>query len=413
MHKIDLNPNVATNFRNTINDYINLSMEHEYKRKNRKMEKSWNSICSIMDRIDDLVIYLNKKILNDGTWKNCAFDFFEFIEQAGVLVSCIEDAFKIYNVNFKKHNTIFKSKKLNPNITTKKDACELDDSYFMYIRSLSTVHPSDTSHHREFQEADFEVSPYVVWNGGIFALNNHGVDLVLVSYNNETSDFLTNKGIIIKEIFNYIKYKYYSLNHLSKEITNYYENIIATFRHSKIKKPSDFNDYLLYLKNLKKETLNRNPDMEYEIQECIDIFSLNMTNANNNAKFIKYKNALKYSIQAFHRQLQNMDFDCISPFDRVICELLLGRIYYKDNDYHYPLSKILYLKEKTGDKTFGLSMYKHLLNVFSKYVDVSEEDLHKLSYYELYVLSQVALYFHALDFDNIINRFIPNDENYR
>lgn len=413
MYKIKLNPDVATHFRNTINEYVDLSMKHEYKHKNKKLENSWNSICSIMDRIDDLVIYLNQKILNDGTWNRCAFDFFEFIEQAGVLINCIDDAFRIHNVTFKKHNTIFKSKKINPKIKIKKNDCELDDSYFMYIRSLSTVHPSDTSHHREFQEADFEVSPYVVWNGGIFALNNHGVDLVLVSYNNETSEFLINKGIIIKEIFNYIKYKYYSLNHLSKEITKYYEKIIATYRHLKIKKPSDFNNYSLYLNNLKDEVLKRNPDMEYEIQECIDIFSLNITNANNNAKFTKYKNALKYAIQAFHRQLQNMDFDCISPFDKVIGELLLGRIYYKDNDYHYPLSKILYLKEKTVDKVLGLSMYNCLLNLFAKYVEVSEEDLHKLSYNELYVLSQIALYFHALDFDSIINRFIPNNENYR
>lgn len=414
MYKIDLNPEVAVNFRNTINEYLNFSIVHEYKHKRiNKLENSWNSICSIMDRIDDLVIYLNQKTLNDGTWKRCAFDFFEFIEQAGVLIGCIEDAFKIYNMSFKNHNTIFRSKKINPNIITKKDVCKLDDSYFMYIRSLSTVHPSDTSHHREFQEADFEVSPYVVWNEGIFTLNNHGVDLVLVSYNNETSEFLINKGIIIKEIFNYIKYKYYSLNHLSKEITKYYESIIATYRHSKIKKLSDFNNYSLYLNNLKAEALKRNPDMEYEIQECIDIFSLNITNVNNSTKFIKYKNALKYAIQSFHRQLQNMDFDCISPFDRVIGELLLGRIYYKDNDYHYPLSKILYLKEKTGDKVFGLSMYKCLLNVFAKYVEVSEDDLYQLDYYELYVLSQIALYFHALDYDNDISRYIPNQDVYR
>ena len=413
MYKINLNPNVATHFRNTINEYVDLSMKHEYMHNNKKIENSWNSICSIMDRIDDLVIYLNQKILNDGTWNRCAFDFFEFIEQAGVLVSCIDDAFKIYNVSFKKHNTIFKSKKINPKIKTKKNDCELDDSYFMYIRSLSSVHPSDTSHHREFQEADFEVSPYVMWNGGIIALNNYGVDLVIVSYNNETFEFLTNKGIIINEVFNYIKYKYYSLIQLYKEITKYYENIIATFRSSKIKKPLDFCDYSSYLNNLKDEALKRNPDMEYEIQECIDIFNLNLTNINNNAKFEKYKKALKYAIQAFHKQLQNMDYDCISPFDRMISELLLGRIYYKDKDYHYPLSKILYLKEKAGDKTFGLIMYKDLLNVFEKYVEVTEEDLHRLCYHELYVLSQVALYFHALDFDSIINRFIPNKKDYR
>lgn len=257
--------------------------------------------------------------------------------------------------------------KLNPKVSIKKSKCELDDSYFMYIRSLSSVHPSDTSHHKEFQEADFEVSPYVMWNEGVLALNNQNVDLVLVSYNNETSEFLTNKGVIINEILNYIKYKYYSLNYLSKKISNYYKKIISDFRLSKIKKISDFQDYVMYLKNLKDESLKRNPDMECEIQEFIDIFSLKITSINNVMKFDKYKNALKYAIQSFHRKLQNMDFNCKSPFDRLIGKLLLGKIYFKDENYHYSLSKILYLKESNGNREFGLSMYRCLLNVFEKY----------------------------------------------
>ena len=58
-------------------------------------------------------------------------------------------------------------------------------------------------------------------------------------------------------------------------------------------------------------------------------------------------------------------------------------------------------------------MYKLLLGVFEKYISVTEEDLHKLDYYELYVLSQIALYFHALEFDNIINELIPDTDYYR
>ena len=413
MHKIYLDQKVATHFRNTINEYDNFSISHQYMYKDKREENSWNSICAIMDRIDDLVDYLNQKEMDTGIWRSCAFDFFEFIEQAGVLVSCIDDAFEIYDVKHPKHNIIFKSKKINPNIKTKKDEYKLDDEYFKYIRSLSSVHPSDTSHHKEFQEAFFEVSPYVVWNHGTFTLNNKDCDLVLVTYNNETPEFLTNKGIIITEIFNYIKYKYYSLNYLSKKVSVYYNKLISNFRNQKIKKPSEFANYLDYLLNLKQEVLSRNPNIECEVQELIDIFNLKITNADNNLKFEKFKNALIYATKSYHRQLQNMDFNCISPFDRLINEILVGNIYYKDNNYHYPLSKILYLKQTTGEKSWGLSMYKLLLGVFEKYISVTEEDLHKLDYYELYVLSQIALYFHALEFDNIINELIPDTDYYR
>ena len=36
MYKINLNPNVATHFRNTINEYVDLSMKHEYMHNNKK-----------------------------------------------------------------------------------------------------------------------------------------------------------------------------------------------------------------------------------------------------------------------------------------------------------------------------------------------------------------------------------------
>ena len=413
MYKIYLDEDVATRFRKTVNDYINLSINQKYKTKNISETNAWNTICSIMDRIEDLAFYLNQKELNNGNWRRCAFDFFEFIEQAGVLVGCIDGIFEIYDVKFEKHNTIFKSKKINSNVKCDKDDCELDDAYFQYIRSLSSVHPSNTTRYKVFQEAVFEVSPYAMWNGNALALTNPNADLVIVSYNNETSDFLINKAIVISEIFNYIKYKYYSLNYLSKKISLNYEKIIANLRTEKIKKPSEFNNYNLYLDNLKLEVLKRNSDMECDIQEIIGIFNLKITNTNNHIKFEKYKKTLKYALHLFHRQLQNMDFNCISQFDRLLRELLLGNIYFKDDNYHYPLSKIVYLKEDSGDKSWGLVQYKALLKVFEQYVDISINDLYVLSYHELYVLAQIALYFHALEFDNIISRMIPNTDDYR
>ena len=101
MFNIYLNPIVGHNFRNVVNVFIDLSLKHKFYRKKqpKKLVNSWNSMCTIMDRIDDLVLYLNQKVLNNGTWERCAFDFFEFIEQAGVLIECIDYAFSIYNTS--------------------------------------------------------------------------------------------------------------------------------------------------------------------------------------------------------------------------------------------------------------------------------------------------------------------------
>lgn len=418
MHKIYLNDNVIRNFRNTINDYIDFSLLKKYKNN----DNAWNSICALMDRIEDIVIYLNEKELNTGKWNRCAFDFFEFIEQAGVLIECIDELYRIYDIKPSRAKTIFKHKEINEKylLKLKKDnkiAKVEDSNYFEYIRSLSSVHPGKTDRHKEFQFANFEVSPYVVWNGGIYALDPRcNGEIILVTYNNETDQMLINKSIYIKEIFNFIKYKYYSINYLTKYVKKYYLDEIKTLRDTPIRKRNDLKNNLEYLNNLVNESKKRCPNITDEIQEVIDIFNQKITREENINKYNKYCNALLYSMKGIHRQLQNMDFKCESPIDNLLFKLLVGEIHLKNNakmNYSYPLQKILDLKLESGDKEFALIQYKTLLPFFNKYIKVTEEDLYQLSYEELYVLSQIAIYLHELEYNDIVNFCIPNDEEFR
>lgn len=418
MHKIYLNDNVIRNFRNTINVYIDFSLLKKYKNN----DNAWNSICALMDRIEDIVIYLNEKELNTGKWNRCAFDFFEFIEQAGVLIECIDELYKIYDIKPSRTKTIFKHKEINEKYLSKlkeenKTAKVGDSKYFEYIRSLSSVHPGKTDRHKAFQFANFEVSPYVVWNGGIYALDPRcNGEIILVTYNNETDQMLINKSIYIKEIFNFIKYKYYSINYLTKSVKKYYLNEIKTLRTTPIKKRKDLKNSLEYLNNLANESKKRCPNITDEIQEVIDIFNQQITRKENINKYNKYCNALLYSMKGIHRQLQNMDFKCESPIDNLLFKLLVGEIHLKNNakmNYTNPLQKILELKLESGDKEFALIQYKTLLPFFNKYIKVTEEDLYQLSYEELYVLSQISIYLHELEYNDIVNFCIPNDEEFR
>lgn len=418
MQKIYLNDNVIRNFRNTINDYIDFSLLKKYKNN----DNAWNSICALMDRIEDIVIYLNEKELNTGKWNRCAFDFFEFIEQAGVLIECIDELYKIYDIKPSRTKTIFKHKEINEKylLKLKKDnkiAKVGDSNYFEYIRSLSSVHPGKTDRHKEFQFANFEVSPYVVWNGGIYALDPRcNGEIILVTYNNETDQMLINKSIYIKEIFNFIKYKYYSINYLTKYVKKYYLDEIKTLRDTPIRKRKDLKNNLEYLNNLVNESKKRCPNITDEIEEVIDIFNQQITREENINKYNKYCNALLYSMKGIHRQLQNMDFKCESPIDNLLFKLLVGEIHLKNNakmNYSYPLQKILDLKFESGDKEFALIQYKTLLPFFNKYIKVTEEDLYQLSYEELYVLSQIAIYLHELEYNDIVDFCIPNDEEFR
>lgn len=418
MYKISLNPEINSNFRSIVNDYIDFSIVKKYKNN----DDAWNSICAIMDRIDDIVVYLNQKELDNGSWNRCAFDFFEFIEQAGVLVECIDELYKIYDIEQPKYNLIFKNKIINYKYLSeakkKNKTIKIGDSdYFKYIRSLSTIHPSKTDRHKEFQNADFEVSPYVVWNKGIFTIDPRcNGELVVVSYNNNTDELLTNKPISIQEIFNYIKYKYYSLNYLIKKVKLYYKEQVKGLRNKPIKKPGSFSEYNDYLTELLKECKIRFPDLEDNIKEVIDVFNLKISNKENQMKYNKYCEALKIGIKAIHRQLQNMDFKCESPIDNLMWELLVGKIYKKNTmemNYSYPLSKIIELKSGYGDKHYAIMMYKELLPFFNNYITVTKNDLSTLSYNELYILSQIAIYLHELENDGLINKYISKTEIFR
>ncbi len=170
------------------------------------------------------------------------------------------------------------------------------------------------------------------------------------------------------------------------------------------------------MNNLVNESKKRCPNITDEIEEVIDIFNQQITREENINKYNKYCNALLYSMKGIHRQLQNMDFKCESPIDNLLFKLLVGEIHLKNNakmNYSYPLQKILDLKLESGDKEFALIQYKTLLPFFNKYIKVTEEDLYQLSYEELYVLSQIAIYLHELEYNDIVDFCIPNDEEFR
>lgn len=122
-------------------------------------------------------------------------------------------------------------------------------------------------------------------------------------------------------------------------------------------------------------------------------------------------------MKTIHRQLQNMDFKGNSLSDNLLSNLLFGKIYIKNQDgssYSYYQSKILYLKDNNLDeKYYAFICFKELISVFSRYIDISEDKLNEYTANELYILSQIATYFHELENKGLINMIIPNTDIYR
>ena len=83
----DIEP--SRRLRDAVNDKQNLSIEKESTLKDIGGYLAWDRICAIMDRIDDIITHLNS--LELGNDKNrSAFDFYEFVSCAAVLIDCME-----------------------------------------------------------------------------------------------------------------------------------------------------------------------------------------------------------------------------------------------------------------------------------------------------------------------------------
>lgn len=413
MFKIKLDEELAITLRNQINEHQDISLKVTYQNKN-----AWNSICSILDRIDDIVIYLNQLELNTGKWDRCAFDFFEFINQSEVLIECISKLAEIYKVNIYDENAHFFNHKYINNKIKKEyeekgilEIKETDLNYFKYLRSLSSIHPIDTTRHQIYMSDTLEVSPYVIWNNKHIYEKEQG-DLIIVAYS-EIEDF---KHIFIKidEVFNFVTYSYNLINKIVHAIKEYNSQVIISLKNRPIKNIVDFENYNDYLNNLIKESEERCPSLTSEIIEAKEIIRISMTDKRNELLYQKYCNAIKYAIETIHNNLQSMKFNFSNDKDNLIFDLLTPTNTYTERDYHYQLEKINYLKGDYGDPYWGKKMLRILLPILRKYVVITDEDFdYNIFDYELYVLSRVALYFNALDNDSLINKLIPNNKKYR
>lgn len=101
--KINMDLTIINKLRNKINENQHISMNKEFNKKIGKENKefnSWDIVCAIMDRIQDTCEYLNNLELDAGKYSRSAFDFINFINNAMVVIDCVDELAKVYNVSF-------------------------------------------------------------------------------------------------------------------------------------------------------------------------------------------------------------------------------------------------------------------------------------------------------------------------
>ncbi len=411
--KINIDTSVLERLRDKINEQQNISYNKEYGKY-----RAWDKICAIMDRLDDTVDYLNKLELNTGKYNRSAFDFYDFMNNASVIIDCITQLAKIFDIQDEEIKT-------STDIFNKpgKDGKGSDKKYFEYLRSLCSVHPIETSRHKMYQDNDFECSPYVVWNDkSIF--HNCDSDIYAVVYTSKDGAPFKRIPIYIDEIFKYINRRVDFIETIITHIDKYQQDIIESYRSDKIKGEKEFNNYTDYLRNLNKEVEKRyGKDTFYNFDCIIKLFELELSNSENKEKMELYLNALKYSIQFEHNSIQHMSCDgfenngLLYPEKNIqtslLYELELPNSGSEDRrKYGYQIEKISYLGYDSChsyDRDWAYTQLKVIMPFLERYVTFENVQ----SDFEYYALVKLALYLECLDNDCLINRNIPNDLKYR
>ncbi len=412
---------ILEKLRDTINHEQHISIVKKFKyskdRKSKVKEYyAWDKMCAIMDRLDDTIEYLNNLKLNTGKYKRSAFDFYDFMNNASVVIDCVKELTSIFEVDDSQV-------KLSSNVFNKlgNDGHGTDEKYFEYLRSLCSVHPIETSRHKRYQENTFECSPYVMWvDSSIWC--NEDCDLHAVVYTNKENDWGKRIPIYLSQIFKYVEIRVEFILEIINSIESYHNQTIEKLKNTPIKKEEEFGSYIDYLKNLDNETKERFGDTIYPFDYVIKLFELKVSNIENEEKMELYINAFKYAIGFEHNKLQNMNSE---GFDNTGIKYLEKNIetslYYELNSlssgseeqikYNYNLSKIHYLNDNPGysDKGYVYMLLKQAEGFLGKYVSFEEAR----GDFEHYALVQLALYLECLENKCSLNRNIPNELKYR
>lgn len=412
MFKIELDTEILRKLRNKINEQKNISYNKMYGKY-----RAWDKICAIMNRLDDTVEYLNTIELNTGKYKRSAFDFFDFMNNASVVIDCVKELSKIFEVSdseIKNSTNIFNKVGSDGNGT--------DEKYFEYLRSLCSVHPVETSRHKRYQDNDFECSPYVLWNNSL-RLFNDDCDIYAIVYTSKDNESFKRVGIYIEQVFKYVEIRVNFIEKIIDYIDTYQKDMILKLKKQHIKNDTEFNSYIEYLTNLDEEAKDRyGDDHWYSFEYVIKLLQLKLSDSENENKMKLYINALKYAIKFEHNALQNMsnigyENSGLKYSKENIETSLYIELYSpssgskEERRYGYNIEKIQYLSYASGDsdKDWAYVQLNEAREFFEKYVSFKNVK----SDFEYYALVNLALYLECLENDCIINKNIPNDLKYR
>lgn len=411
-----------------LRDKVNEIVDHMIKKNhtiniNNKPQistNSWNQICGIMDRIQDTLHYINNMKLGNysGAYGSC-FDFYEFLMHVSVIIDSINWLTKIFEIPKEKIDAITNSSSCFHNRGYTQNGN--DKKFFEYLRSLVVAHPVETSRHPDYipKEDIMHICPFVLSSDSIGArllamTKNKKFDYDVVIYVSSNAESCNKHLYIsINEIKKYLNKWINFLSVIVLYIDKYNNDVDNFYKQRKIKTELEFNNYYEYIDALIKESDERF-DTTASLKEAKFLLECESTIKKNNYYIDKYKNAIKYGIDDYHKILQNIERDDKSSILDLVTMPPIGDTgKYNDSGIFYADEKTLYLygTYSKDDEDWGREqMETHLFPIIK---DMGLEINRQCPSKEYLLIYKTALYFKALQENQEIDNHIPQEDKYR
>lgn len=422
-YKFNFNTQYAVDLRDAVNDRPKQSIDNEHDEKQTKGAYcAWERTCAAMDRLQDTIRYLNSIELGKNEDFYSAFDFYDFINNAYVVIDCIKTLGSIFRIDI---NLIKEIEDSTSVFGTRLSEKSTDQKYFEYIRSLCSVHPLCTNHQAMFLSGSkFHCCSFVTWRQHL-AFDDPQADLCAVIY---LSNGTRNHGIYISQFEKYLTKWIELIPKIREAKNNYTDKIYEKLRKEHVKELSEFGgDVVKFLSYLKAEYCKRfdyGDDFQFDV--CADFFTVKLSDSRNYPVLEKFRNAIVYSLQFFRNALQNMSYEKYEnsglkypnkQFESTLFDELLKfptrDSVFLENKYNYHLSKMYHLDPRgnygEGDKYYARCLLEEMKELINRYVYFTnlESDVERV------VLVRLALYLEALTRKCLLNKNIPNTQEYR
>lgn len=363
-------------FLKQLNELISNSDVHLKSKRKKQIGRKvyayyqyYNATVASIIRIKETSVYLeNFKFKKNNEFRQ-AFDFYEFINGISIVFECVNEIFKIYDLNLSDEYGKRKLKAFKLSNKTKQN----DITFFKFIRSASSVHPTDTTRYYEkINRNKIEVFPYALWiEDNIFATMHENyfkeADIELLSWSGKTSSKYNYYYLVIDEFYVFLSQLLELIKVVYDKASLMTENYEEKIRCKRLKSEYDFksySEYLLYLKNRLKVISNK-----YEYPDGGLLIASHIVN--NSLLSDDFKNYVKLQVK---KLAQKMKTDITSiGYDDIFEDINIKHIM-QDSD-----RKKTYRCEKFYDYLQSRVKKEITTNSFENYRDyLNQKDLNNL-----------------------------------